>query len=128
MKVLIIRWVVLVVSIIAASYLTGFVMKDSIIVDPTPSGIGVLFVGSAVLAIVNATLGKLLKFMTLPLNCMTFGLFALVINAALFWAVGSMGLGFKVNGFLAAFVGSLLVSAISAVLGVFVPDEKKDKD
>ncbi|QYK52291.1 MAG: phage holin family protein [Fimbriimonadaceae bacterium] len=128
MKVLIIRWVVLVVSIIAASYLTGFVMKDSIIVDPTPGGIGVLFVGSAVLAIVNATLGKLLKLMTLPLNCMTFGLFALVINAALFWAVGSMGLGFKVNGFLAAFVGSLLVSAISAVLGVFVPDEKKDKD
>ncbi|MBX3113844.1 MAG: phage holin family protein [Fimbriimonadaceae bacterium] len=128
MKVLVIRWVVLVVSIIAASYLTGFVMKDSIIVDPTPGGIGVLFVGSAVLAIVNATLGKLLKLMTLPLNCMTFGLFALVINAALFWAVGSMGLGFKVNGFLAAFVGSLLVSAISAVLGVFVPDEKKDKD
>lgn len=128
MKVLIIRWVVLVISIIAASYLTGFVIKDSIVVDPTPSGILVLFIGSAVLAIVNATIGKLLKLMTLPLNCMTFGLFALVINAAMFWAVGSMGLGFKVSSFLAAFVGSLLVSAISAVLGVFVPDEKKDKD
>jgi len=128
MKVIIIRWVVLVVSIIAASYLTGFVMKDSIVVDPTPGGIGVLFIGSAVLAIVNATLGKLLKFMTLPISCLTLGLFALVINAALFWAVGSMGLGFKVNGFLAAFVGSILVSAISAILGVFVPDEKKDKD
>jgi len=128
MKVIIIRWVVLVVSIIAASYLTGFVMKDSIVVDPTPGGIAVLFIGSAVLAIVNATLGKLLKFMTLPISCLTLGLFALVINAALFWAVGSMGLGFKVNGFLAAFVGSILVSAISAILGVFVPDEKKDKD
>jgi putative membrane protein len=128
MKKLLIRWILLVISIIAASYLTNLVIKGGIIVDPTPQGIMTLFIGSAFLAIVNATLGKFIKFISLPISCLTLGLFALVINAALFWAVGSLGMGYTVNGFLAAFVGSILVSAVSGVLGAFVSDDKKEKD
>ena len=128
MKNLLIRWILLVISIIAASFLTNMVIKDGITVETTAQGIMTLFLGSAFLAIVNATLGKFLKFISLPISCLTLGLFALVINATLFWAVGSLGMGYKVNGFLAALVGSILVSAISAVLGVFVSDEKKEKD
>lgn len=128
MKKLFARWIVLVVAFIAASYLVNIVIPDGITIELSTQGIVTLFLGSALLAIVNATLGKLLKLIALPLNCMTLGLFALVINAALFWAVGSLGLGYRVDGFLAAFLGSLLVSAISAVLGVFVPDDKKDED
>jgi putative membrane protein len=126
MKQLLIRWIILVVAIIGASFVTGMVMPGSIVVDLNPQGIMTLFLGSAVLAIVNATLGRFIKFISLPISCLTLGLFALVINAVMFWAVGSMGLGFKVNGFLAALVGSILVSAIGAVLGVFVPDDKKE--
>lgn len=126
MKNLLIRWALLVASIVGASYLTNLAIKDGIVISPTPSGIMTLFLGAAFLAIVNATLGKLLKFISMPISCLTLGLFALVVNAALFWAVGSLGLGYQVNGFLAAFVGSLLVSAIGAVLHIFVPDEKKE--
>lgn len=128
MKKLLLRWIILVVAFIGASYLVNLVIPKGITIDLTTQGIMTLFVGSAFLAIVNATLGKLLKLIALPLNCLTLGLFALVINAALFWAVGSLGLGYKVEGFLAAFVGSILVSAISAVLGVFIPDDSKEKD
>ena len=128
MKEMLIRWIILVVAIIGASFLTGLIMPGSIAVELTGQGIMTLFLGSAVLAIVNATLGKFIKFISLPISCLTLGLFALVINAVMFWAVGSMGLGFKVNGFFAAFLGSILVSAIVAVLGVFIPDDKKEKD
>ncbi|MFM9872321.1 MAG: phage holin family protein [Fimbriimonadaceae bacterium] len=128
MKKLLIRWILLVISIIAASYLTNLVIKDGIIVSPTPQGVMTLFIGSAFLAIVNATLGNFIKFISFPISCLTLGLFALVINAALFWAVGSLGMGYTVNGFLAAFVGSVLVSAVSGVLGAFVSDDKKEND
>lgn len=125
---LLLRWIVLVVSIIAAAYLVGVVMPSQMEVQSGAGGIASLFVGAAVLAVVNATLGKALKFMTLPLSCLTLGLFALVINAALFYAVGSLGLGFHVKTFWAALLGSILVSAISAVLGAFLPDEKRQKE
>lgn len=126
MKNLLIRWAALVASIVGASYLTNMVMPKGIEITPTFNGIMTLFVGAALLAVVNATLGKILKFISMPISCMTLGLFALVINAALFWAVGSLGMGYKVNSFWAALLGSLLVSAIGAVLHMFVPDEKKE--
>ena len=126
MKKLLASWVILVIAIIVSALVLQKFLPGSISVDPLPGGLPKLFLGAAVLAIVNATIGKLLKFLTLPISCLTFGIFALVINAALFWSVGTLGLGFTVSGFLAAFAGSILVSAVSAVLGVFVPDEKKE--
>ena len=45
--------------------------------------------GVAILALLNATLGKILKLLTLPLNCLTLGLFSLVINAIIFMIVAS---------------------------------------
>jgi putative membrane protein len=128
MKTLVLRWVLLAVSLVVASWLTGLVLPGQFVVDV--KGVGdalALFVGAAVLALLNATLGKLLKLLTVPLNCLTLGLFSLVVNAAMLLAAGSLGLGFKVEGFVAAFVGSVLLSAVNAVLGTFVQD-KDEKD
>jgi putative membrane protein len=76
-------------------------------------------------------LGKLLKLLTLPLSCITLGLFSLVVNAVVLWIAASFQLGFRITeqggrGFVAAFVASLLISFINGVLGVFLPDEKDD--
>lgn len=127
MKRFLLKWIVMVVSVVLAAILTDVVTHGFTVKVGTAGDILALFLGVGLLALVNATLGKLLKFLTFPISCVTLGLFGLVINAALFWAVGSLGLGFKVNGFLDAFIGSLLVSAINAVLSNFVPDEK-DKE
>ena len=85
----------------------------------------------AVLSLLNATIGRLIKFLTLPLSCITLGLFSLVINAAILMAAASLKLGFQItqNGFkafVAAFVASLMIAFISGVLGVFLPDDKDD--
>jgi putative membrane protein len=90
-----------------------------------------LLIGVAVLSFLNATLGKILKIITIPLSCITLGLFSLVINAVVLWVAASLQLGFKITdsgiqAFFAAFVASLLISFINGVLGVFLPDDKDD--
>jgi putative membrane protein len=90
-----------------------------------------LMVGVLVLSFLNATLGRILKLLTLPLSCITLGLFSLVINAIVLMLAASLGLGFHISGsginaFIAAFVGSLLIAFINGVLGVFLPDDKDE--
>ena len=65
-----------------------------------------------VLGILNATLGFILKVLTFPLSIVTFGFFLLVINALMF-RLASFIKGFEVNGFWAAFFGSLIVTIVS---------------
>ncbi len=67
---------------------------------------------AVILGILNVTLGALLKFLTLPLSLLTFGLFFLVVNALMFW-LASFIKGFYVAGFWAAFFGSLIVTVVS---------------
>jgi putative membrane protein len=131
MKNLLLRWIVLAFSVFAASVVTqalniGFRtnLKDF-------ASVLLLLVGVAVLALLNATLGRLLRLMTLPLSCITLGLFSLIVNALVLWLAASLGLGFSIasegfQGFLAALVASILISLISGVVGVFLPDDDKD--
>ncbi|MER3466731.1 MAG: hypothetical protein C4340_06430, partial [Armatimonadota bacterium] len=82
-----------------------------------------LFIGVAVLGLVNSTIGRIAKMVTLPLACLTFGLAWVLINALLFWWVGTFGLGFKVGDFGAALVGSVLMSVVGGALrGLAAPE------
>lgn len=81
-------------------------------------------VAALVLGLVNALLKPILVILTLPVTILTLGLFLLVINALLFWAVASLLPGFNVGGFGAAFVGALLYSIISWLLSMLIPDRK----
>jgi putative membrane protein len=74
---------------------------------------GGAFVFAIVLAILNKLLFGLLVFLSLPFIIITFGLFALVINAFLFWLADKVVNGVEVDGFGAAFLGSLCTSIIS---------------
>ena len=78
----------------------------------------------------NVIVVRFLKLITLPLSCITLGLFSLVVNAAVLYTAARLELGFKVTdpgiqGFISAFVASLLISFINGVLGVFLPDDKE---
>ncbi len=131
MTKLLLRWILLAVSVLAASAVTkalglGFEADVSSV-----SSFLKLILGVLVLSFLNATLGKILKLLTLPLSCITLGLFSLVVNAIVLWVAASLDLGFSIKedgirGFLAAFVASLLISFINGVLGVFLPDDKDD--
>jgi len=83
-----------------------------------------LFVVALVFGVLNASVRPLLWLLTLPFLVLTLGLFTFVLNALLLWMTsalsGALGLGFHVDGFGAAFLGALVVSAVSIVLSMFM--------
>lgn len=67
------------------------------------------------LIIVNAIVRPLAVLFTLPLTVLTLGLFIFVINAAMFGLVSALLDGMRVDGFLSALFGALIVGAVSIV-------------
>jgi putative membrane protein len=65
-----------------------------------------------IMAIVNALIRPIVTMLTLPLSCATFGLFAFVINAVMFWLVGELSGAFEVR-FLGALIGSIIMGIVS---------------
>lgn len=80
------------------------------------------FIVVAALTLVNALIRPIVKLLTLPLSCLTFGLFGLVVNALMFWLVGQLDLGLVVKGFPAALFGSIVTSILFGVLNTFLGD------
>lgn len=86
---------------------------------------GVLgFLGVAlVFGIVNSFVKPILQFFSIPFILLTLGLFLFVVNAFALWITSgissSLGLGFRVNGFGAAFLGALVVSLVNLLLSWF---------
>ena len=82
-----------------------------------------------IFGVINALLNPLLKLLTCQLILLTLGLFTLVINTFLFYLAGyigeAFGVGFTVNGFWSAFLGSLVVSIVSIVLSLVFKGESK---
>lgn len=90
-----------------------------------------LLIVALIFGLVNAFVRPLLKLLTCPFILLTLGLFIFVINALMLWLTSalsaSLGLGFHVSGFAAAFWGALVVSIVSVLLSIFVPDEKREE-
>lgn len=76
-------------------------------------------VAALALGFANAFIRPILTVLTLPLSCLTFGLFSLVLNAALFWAVSEFVDGFSVEGALTALAGSVVYSLLTAGINQF---------
>ena len=69
-----------------------------------------------VLSLANLVARPVLKAVTLPLTCLTLGLFNFVINAFLFWLVGQFIPGFHVAGWQAPLFGSVVMSIVGGFL------------
>ena len=84
-----------------------------------------------VFGILNVAVRPILKLLTLPLFILTLGLFTFVLNAVMLWLTGSisdtLGLGFHVEGFGAAFLGALVVTVVSFVLSLFVASGARER-
>ena len=111
MRGIFIRWLILTVAIIIASYLL-----DGISV----SGFFSAFFTAAMLGILNAFFRPILFILTLPINIMTLGLFTFVINAIMLMMASGVISGFEVSGFWSAVFGSLLISIVSWILTSFI--------
>ncbi len=66
--------------------------------------------------VIGITIRPLLQLLALPVTILTLGLFALVINALLFWFLATFVAGFAISGFVPALEGSLLLTLVNWIL------------
>ncbi|HHJ13241.1 MAG TPA: phage holin family protein [Gammaproteobacteria bacterium] len=79
----------------------------------TARSTGSLLLAALVLGLVNAFIRPLLWLLTLPLTVLTFGLFALVVNAFTLWITGAMVKGLEVRDFASALLAALVMAMLA---------------
>jgi putative membrane protein len=73
-------------------------------------------IAALVLGLLNTLLRPILVLLTLPVTLLTLGLFLFVINALMFYFAAALLDGFRVTGFAAALIGSILYSLCGLVI------------
>ena len=91
------------------------------------SGPMAALVAALVIGLVNATIGLLVKVITFPLTILTLGLFWFVVNAVMLELASMLVRGFEVHGFVAAFLGAILLSVVSSLLHWLVLPERDNR-
>mgnify|MGYP001114261107 CR=1 FL=1 len=122
---LIVSWFVNAVALALAAWLIrGIEVTDE-------GGWVAVAIMAVIFGLVNALIRPLVKLLTCLINVITLGLFTLVINALMLWLsswiAGQLGIGFRVDGFLAAFLGALLISIVSFVLNLLLREDDRDR-
>ena len=65
--------------------------------------------------LINAFFGSIIKLLTFPISIVTFGIFLLIVNAAMLSLTDIWSEKLTVNGFWSAFFAALIISIITTV-------------
>ena len=120
---LIVRLLATAVALAVAAWLV-----DGISVGPgTDTERALTLLGVAVIfGLVNAIVRPILRLLTLPLVVLTLGLFLLVLNALMLllteWIAEQFDLAFQVDGFWSALIGALIITVVSFLINIVLPD------
>jgi putative membrane protein len=104
---LLVRWILHTVALFVVAWLVpGFHIRS----------IASALVAVVIIGLLNATLGLLLKIVTLPLGILTLGIFFLVINAVILRLASSIVPGLVVSSFGAAFIGAAVLAVLHLLI------------
>ena len=113
------KWLVNAVALLVVARLVpGFVVH----------GFVSALIAAVVIGLINATLGLFMKVITFPLTILTFGIFLIVINAAMLKVAASLVRGFEVQSWTAAFLGAILLSLVSSILHWLIGTHRREED
>jgi putative membrane protein len=87
----------------------------------TPS----LLLAAILLGVANAIVRPILTVLTFPLTLITFGLFLLVVNAAVIGLVAALLGGFIVDGLWAGIGAAIVTGVVSWIAGWFIGGERR---
>jgi putative membrane protein len=112
----ILRWLGCSIAVAAAVWIVPGIS----IIGGSDAWIPVVLV-ALVLALINVSLKPLLQILSLPITILTLGIFALIVNALMLefasWiATGMFGSGLSIASFGSAFVASIIISIVSAIV------------
>ena len=119
-----------IVSTAAALWVTTLIFSPHIdtTAETTLGHVGTLLAVALIFGLVNGIVKPIVKIIGCAVYAASLGLFALIVNAALFLLVdliaGWFDLPFHVNGFWWAMLGALVVAIVSWILNLVIPDKK----
>lgn len=123
----ILRVVINALALAAAAWvLPGISVSPAPATDATLGLVLAYLVVGLVFGLVNAVVRPIVNLLSLPITCLTLGLFALIINAAMLmltsWLTQYLPMGLHVNDFFwDAILGALIISIVSMVMGWITP-------
>jgi putative membrane protein len=106
---LILRWLLLAAALLLVANIAPGV---------TVTSFGAALIAAFVIGLFNTLLRPVLVLLTLPITLVTLGLFLFVINALMFYAAAQVLDGLRVDGFVAALIGSLIYSLCGMLIDV----------
>lgn len=122
----ILRWAINAIAL----YLAVLILPGRI--DLTSGLVSILWL-ALIFGLVNALFRPLINLLTCPLIVLTLGLFTLVINTFMLWLTSVIGQSFDLGliihepVFWNAFLGGLVISAVSFVMTLILKDELKGR-
>lgn len=102
-----IRWAVLAFAMWVATYFVGGIEVDG--------GVGTYLWVALLFGLINSIFGSIIKLLTFPISIVTFGLFILVVNAAMLSLTDIWSSKLSVDGFWSAFFAALIMSVITTI-------------
>ena len=118
------------VSAAALAVATAVLPGIQLTAGSTISKLLTLVAVALIFGVINAFLKPIIKTIGCLFYILTLGLVALVVNALLLWlasvVAGWLSLPFHITGFVPAFLGALIISVVTWLLSILIPDGKKD--
>lgn len=113
----------------AAWIIPGITVSAAPSSDQTLGTVLAYLVVGLVFGLVNAVVRPIVSLLSMPITCLTLGLFTLVINAAMLmltsWLTQYLPMGLNVDTFFwDAVLGALIISIISALMGWMTPSKR----
>jgi putative membrane protein len=104
---LLIRWAVLAFSMWIATLVVPGITVDG--------GITTYLWVALLFGLINSVFGSIIKVLTFPVSIVTFGLFLIVVNAAMLSLTARWSEKLEVTGFWSALLASLIISVITTL-------------
>ncbi|HEX2204116.1 MAG TPA: phage holin family protein [Longimicrobium sp.] len=118
---LLLRWLITAAAVWAAAHFLEGISYSG--------GPATIFAVALALGLVNALVRPIVKALACGIIVLTLGLALFVINALMLllaaWLSGQFGYDFRVEGFVPALVGSLVITFVSWILSVFLTDDDR---
>jgi len=110
------RWLLNAAALWGLITVTSKLMPGSVKIEGFTSALLVILV----LGLLNAVIRPVVKLLTMPLNCLTFGLFGIVINLVFFYLAFRITPGFTIDWtlktFMILYLGMTVISAAVSLL------------
>jgi putative membrane protein len=110
---LLVRWVAL-----AAAFWVATEVVSGIKID---GGFKTFFWVALLFGLINAIIGSLIKLVTFPISILSFGLFIIVINAAMLQLTDRWSDKLAIDNFWSAIFAALIISVVSGALRKILP-------